>query len=69
MLPANRQIPFTFIKVMTILASNDLRVGQMFDNIFAEIRNDGKDPFYIENKDLEDYFWKYMSDHNIKPFE
>lgn len=43
------------IKVAT--ECHDLRVGQLFDNLFAKIREDGKDPFYIENDELAEYLW------------
>jgi hypothetical protein len=65
----NRTIPHSFVQVMDTLAAHDLRIGQMYDNIFAQIRSDGKDPFYIENDELEKYFWDYLTKMGINPFE
>lgn len=35
------------------------RVGQLFDNIFLMIREQGKDPFYIEDDGMLQYLQKY----------
>ena len=65
----SRAIPHSLVQVMDILAAHDLRVGQMYDNVFIQIRSDGKDPFYIENNELEKYFWDYLTKMGINPFE
>ena len=65
----SRAIPHSFVQVMDILANHDVRVGQMYDNVFSQIRSEGKDPFYIENGELEKYFWDYLTKMGINPFE
>ena len=40
------------------MANKDLRLGQMMYCVFEKIKHDGKDPFYIENDELEWYFDK-----------
>ena len=64
----SRSIPHSLVQVMDILAAHDLRVGQMYDNVFSQIRSDGKDPFYVENDELEKYFWDYLTQNGINPF-
>ena len=52
----NRNIPDRFFELMQTLAKKDLRIGQMFDNVFKKIEYDGKDPYYLENDELLTYF-------------
>jgi hypothetical protein len=64
----NREISKSFHQAMDLLAKKDIRLGQMFDNVFAMVRAKGKDPFYIENDELEKFFWKEMMNAGINPF-
>lgn len=39
----------------------DWRFGQLMVNIFRQMQIDGKDPFYMEEKDFMEYVYKYFS--------
>jgi len=56
----NRAIDPAIFQSMKLIAKKDLRVGQMFDNVFAQIREDGRDPFYIENDIMLIYLLDYL---------
>ena len=54
----NRKINPSLFSKMHTMASKDLRLGQMMCCVFTRIKQDGKDPFYIENDEMEKYFNK-----------
>jgi hypothetical protein len=62
----DRTIPTDFIEKMNELAKKDLRIGQMFEIIFAIIKSEGKDPFYVENAEMLIYFDNYCKKHLTK---
>ena len=41
----------------------DLRFGQLLFNIFVQIKNDGKDPFYIEDDSMIKRIEQYIENH------
>lgn len=41
----------------------DLRFGQLVENVFAEIRDKDKDPFYFEEDEMLGYFRKYFKEN------
>lgn len=41
----------------------DLRFGQLVENVFAKIRDKGKDPFYFEEDEMLGYFRKYFKEN------
>ena len=60
----DRSIPEDLIKHMDTLADQDLRVGQMFERVFQMIKRDHKDPFYVENSEIVNYFETAISREN-----
>ena len=58
----NREIQSSLEGKIKKLASKDLRLGQMFVCVFEKIVRDGKDPFFVENSELEKYFDKLVND-------
>lgn len=63
---SDRKVSRSFHQILDLLAEKDLRIGQVFDNIFAHIREEGSDPFYIENDYLENYLWEYLDRYSRK---
>ena len=58
----DRKIDPRVYEIMELLASKDLRIGQMFDNIFATIRDrHSLDPFYMENEQFLACMDEYLS--------
>lgn len=51
----------------TMLASyweancSDMRFGQLIESLFLFIKSEGKDPFYVEEKEMELYIKEYFS--------
>lgn len=41
----------------------DLRFGQLLFNIFVQIKNEGKDPFYLEDDSMIKRIEKYIENH------
>lgn len=41
----------------------DLRFGQLLFIIFEGIKNEGKDPFYIEDDSMIEYIEQYIENH------
>lgn len=41
----------------------DLRFGQLLFNIFVQIKNDGKDPFYLEDDSMIKRIEQYIENH------
>lgn len=41
----------------------DLRFGQLFFNIFVQIKNEGKDPFYLEDDSMIKRIEQYIENH------
>lgn len=41
----------------------DLRFGQLLFNIFAQIKNEGKDPFYLEDDSMIKRIEQYIENH------
>ena len=41
-------------------AGKGLRIGQLLDNIFFELREEGIDPFYMEDSELVRYVHRYV---------
>lgn len=54
----DRSIPTELLTHMETLAGLDQRVGQVFENIRSMIKCDGKNPFFIENDEMAQYFRK-----------
>ena len=64
----SRNIPNVLLSIMHHLSEKDMRIGQMFDNVFCYIRSKGKDPFYVENGELISFFLEYLNESGINPF-
>jgi hypothetical protein len=47
-------------KYLATCSARGLRFGQAVDNIFHLIRQDGKDPFYVEDEEMEKYFDQFV---------
>lgn len=41
----------------------DLRFGQLLFNIFVQIKNEGKDPFYLEDDAMIKRIEQYIENH------
>lgn len=41
----------------------DLRFGQLLFNIFVQIKNEGKDPFYVEDNAMIKHIEEYIEKH------
>lgn len=41
----------------------DLRFGQLLFNIFVQIKNEGKDPFYFEDDSMIKRIEQYIENH------
>lgn len=41
----------------------DLRFGQLLFNIFVQIKNEGKDPFYLEDDSMIKRIEQYIENH------
>lgn len=41
----------------------DLRFGQLLFNIFVQIKNEGKDPFYLEDDSMIQRIEQYIENH------
>lgn len=41
----------------------DLRFGQLLFNIFIQIKNEGKDPFYLEDDSMIKRIEQYIENH------
>lgn len=41
----------------------DLRFGQLLFNIFIQIKNEGKDSFYVEDDSMIEYIEQYIENH------
>lgn len=41
----------------------DLRFGQLLFNIFGQIKNEGKDPFYLEDDSMIKRIEQYIENH------
>lgn len=41
----------------------DLRFGQFLFNIFVQIKNEGKDPFYLEDDSMIKRIEQYIENH------
>ena len=41
----------------------DLRFGQLLFNIFVQIKNEGKDPFYLEDDSMIERIEQYIENH------
>jgi len=65
----NREIPKALLMIMTNLSRRDMRVGQMFSNLFDLIRSQGKNPFYVENDELLKLFFEYINRSGMNPFD
>jgi len=68
MAKTNREIPNALMLIMNDLSRRDMRIGQMFDNLFCYIRSKGTDPFYVENDKLVEWFLEYLNESGINPF-
>ncbi len=57
----NRIFPFS-VELASTWADKcpDWRFGQMMTNVFAKIKADGKDPFYIEDTEFLEYVKQYF---------
>jgi len=64
----SREIPTSLTFIMNDLSRKDMRVGQMFSNLFYFIRSKGKDPFYVENEEMVGLFLESLADSGYNPF-
>ena len=54
-----------FDKIVEILkdqVNNDMRIAQVMSNVFYDISKDGKDPFFVNDKDLLAHLEKHISE-------
>lgn len=66
---SSREIPVAITQIMDMLARRNMRVGQMFENLFDYMRSMGTDPFYVENDKLVKWFYDYLHSVGINPFD
>lgn len=56
----DRQISQSLHDKLDKLASKDLRVGQIFSVLFQRMKEQGHDPFFVENDILEKFVDEFL---------
>ena len=50
-----RNVPKDFVAMIYKASAKDMRIGQVMSNAFSLAKDNGEDPFYLENEEMMEY--------------